>query len=109
MHLHSRLAGPVKIVPGITGMSGAWTASGAPIGWGDGVLTVLMATLPDEELVRRIHESHALVVMTIGRNLPKLRRDVDAACKKDRDRKGDVEGKRGEERITQGRRRSIEK
>ncbi|APL95140.1 precorrin-2 C(20)-methyltransferase [Sphingobium indicum] len=83
MHLHSRLAGPVKIVPGITGMSGAWTASGAPIGWGDDVLTVLMATLPEEELVRRIHESHALVVMKIGRNLPKLRRAVEAAGKQD--------------------------
>src|SRR3546814_13143087 len=88
MHLHSRLAGPVKIVPGITGMSGAWTASGAPIGWGDDVLTVLMATLPEEELVRRIHESHALVVMKIGRNLPKLRRAVEAAGRSEERRVG---------------------
>ncbi|KEQ51902.1 precorrin-2 C(20)-methyltransferase [Sphingobium chlorophenolicum] len=83
MHLHSRLAAPVRIVPGITGMSGAWTASGTPISWGDDVLTVLMATLPEEELSRRIHDTNALVVMKIGRNLPKLRRAVETAGKQD--------------------------
>ncbi|UZW57595.1 precorrin-2 C(20)-methyltransferase [Sphingobium sp. JS3065] len=83
MHLHSRLAAPVRIVPGITGMSGAWTASGTPISWGDDVTTVLMATLPEEELARRIHDTDALVVMKIGRNLPKLRRAVEAAGKRD--------------------------
>ncbi|WP_176594527.1 precorrin-2 C(20)-methyltransferase [Sphingobium sp. EM0848] len=83
MHLHSRLTAPVRIVPGITGMSGAWTASGTPISWGDDVLTVLMATLPEEELARRIQDTNALVVMKIGRNLPKLRRAVAAAGKQD--------------------------
>lgn len=83
MHLHSRLAAPVKIVPGITGMSGAWTASGTPISWGDDVLTVLMATLPEEELTRRIRDTDALAVMKIGRNLPRLRRAVEAAGKQD--------------------------
>nr|WP_325230524.1 precorrin-2 C(20)-methyltransferase [Sphingobium sp.] len=81
MHLHSRLAGaaPVRIVPGISGMAGAWTASGTPITWGDDVLTVLMATLPEDDLARRIRDTDALVVMKIGRNLPKLRRAVAAA------------------------------
>ena len=81
MHLHSRLQGRAKIevVPGITGMSGCWTASGQPITWGDDVLTVLMATLPEEELARRAADTDALVVMKIGRNLPKLRRALDAA------------------------------
>lgn len=85
MHLHARLSGivPVRIVPGITGMSGAWTASGMPITWGDDVLTVAMATLPEEELVRRIRDSDALVVMKIGRHLPKLRRAVAAAGRAD--------------------------
>jgi precorrin-2/cobalt-factor-2 C20-methyltransferase len=81
MHLHSRLAGlaPVEVVPGITGMAGAWNATGIPITWGDDVLTVAMATLPEEELTRRIRDTDALVVMKIGRNLPKLRRAVAAA------------------------------
>jgi precorrin-2/cobalt-factor-2 C20-methyltransferase len=85
MHLHSRLSGlvPVEVVPGITGMAGAWNATGLPITWGDDVLTVAMATLPEEELVRRIHDTDALVVMKIGRNLSKLRRAVAAAGRED--------------------------
>jgi len=81
MHLHSRLTGvvPVSVVPGITGMAGAWNATGMPITWGDDVLTVAMATLPEDELVRRIRDTDALVVMKIGRNLAKLRRAVQAA------------------------------
>jgi precorrin-2/cobalt-factor-2 C20-methyltransferase len=81
MHLHARLVGrvPVRVVPGITGMSGAWTASGLPITWGDDVLTVATATLPEDELTRRIRDTDALVVMKIGRHLPKLRRAVAAA------------------------------
>ncbi|WP_294332792.1 precorrin-2 C(20)-methyltransferase [uncultured Sphingomonas sp.] len=81
MHLHSRLSGqvPVAVVPGITGMAGAWNATGQPITWGDDVLTIAMATLPQEELVRRIRDTDALVVMKIGRNLAKLRRAVAEA------------------------------
>jgi len=79
MHLHARLQGKVEIeiVPGITGMSGCWTSTGQPITWGDDVLTVVMATLPETELTRRIADTDALVVMKIGRNLPKLRRALE--------------------------------
>ncbi|SOH94268.1 precorrin-2/cobalt-factor-2 C20-methyltransferase [Monaibacterium marinum] len=86
MHLHSRLQGrvEVEIVPGITGMSGCWTATDQPITWGDDVLTVLMATLPEEELAKRAADSDALVFMKIGRNLPRVRRALEAAGKLDR-------------------------
>ncbi|MBY9061649.1 precorrin-2 C(20)-methyltransferase [Sphingomonas yunnanensis] len=86
MHLHARLAGavPVAVVPGVTGMSGAWTASGAPITWGDDVLTVATATLPEAELTRRVRDTDALVVMKVGRHLPKLRRALAAAGCADR-------------------------
>jgi precorrin-2/cobalt-factor-2 C20-methyltransferase len=85
MHLYTRLKGraEVEIIPGITGMSGCWTATGQPITWGDDVLTVAMATLPEDELTRRIKDTDALVVMKIGRNLPKLRRALEAAGKFD--------------------------
>ncbi|MGI3187338.1 precorrin-2 C(20)-methyltransferase [Nioella aestuarii] len=85
MHLHSRLQGrvEVEIVPGITGMSGCWTATDMPITWGDDVLTVAMATLPEDELVRRLKDTDAAVVMKIGRNLPKLKRALDAAGRLD--------------------------
>lgn len=74
MHLHARLPeGLVEVVPGIPGMAGCWTATGMPITWGDDVLTVLPATLPQAELARRAADTDALVVMKIGRNVEKLR------------------------------------
>jgi precorrin-2/cobalt-factor-2 C20-methyltransferase len=81
MHLHSRLQGraEVEIVPGITGMTGCWNATGQPITWGDDVLTVLMATLPEADLVSHIQRSDALVIMKTGRNLPRVRRALQAA------------------------------
>ena len=81
MHLYTRLkdAVSVQVVPAITGMSAAWTATGAPITWGDDVLTVTPATLSEEELTRRIVETDALVVMKIGQNLPKLKRAIEAS------------------------------
>jgi precorrin-2/cobalt-factor-2 C20-methyltransferase len=81
MHLHSRLRDVVEVtvVPAITGMSGAWTATGQPITWGDDVLTVLMATLPEDDLARRMADTDALVVMKIGRNIDKVRRALATA------------------------------
>jgi len=81
MHLYTRLQGvvPVQVVPAITGMSGAWTATGAPITWGDDVLTVLMGTLPETELARRMADTDALIVMKIGRNIDKVRRALETA------------------------------
>ncbi|SNR43633.1 precorrin-2 C(20)-methyltransferase [Puniceibacterium sediminis] len=85
MHLYTRLKEdvPVQVVPAITGMSAAWTASGQPITWGDDVLSVLMATLPEDELVRHMAAADALVVMKIGRNIDKVRRALRAAGKYD--------------------------
>jgi precorrin-2/cobalt-factor-2 C20-methyltransferase len=76
MHLHARLAArfPTEIVAGVTGMSGCWSAAGMPIAQGDDVFTVLPATLPEDELVRRLRDADAAVVMKVGRHLPKLRR-----------------------------------
>jgi len=79
MHLHARLASrfPTEIVAGVTGMSGCWSAAGMPIAQGDDVFTVLPATLPEDELARRLGEADAAVVMKVGRHLPKLRRALD--------------------------------
>jgi precorrin-2/cobalt-factor-2 C20-methyltransferase len=85
MHLYNRLQGLVEVdvVPGITGMSGCWTASGQPITWGDDVLTVLMGTLPEKELTRHMGSADAIVVMKTGRNLGTIRRALAAAGKLD--------------------------
>ncbi|KUJ85559.1 precorrin-2 C(20)-methyltransferase [Ruegeria marisrubri] len=86
MHLYSRLRerAPVEVVPAITGMSGAWTATGDPITWGDDVLTVLMGTLPEEALATRMAQTDALVVMKIGRNFDKVKRALKTAGLYDR-------------------------
>lgn len=75
MHLYTRLLDqvPLQVVPAVTGMSGAWTATGTPITWGDDVLTVLMGTLPEDDLTRHMTDTDALVVMKIGRNFDKVR------------------------------------
>ena len=43
LHMYDRVQEfyPVRVVPGITGMSGCWTAAAAPITYGDDVLAVL--------------------------------------------------------------------
>src|SRR5580700_7119925 len=81
MHLHTRLAArfPTEIVAGVTGMSGCWSAAGMPMAQGDDVFIVLPATLPETELMRRLTEADAAVVMKVGRHLPKLRRALQAS------------------------------
>ncbi|MDA7428018.1 precorrin-2 C(20)-methyltransferase [Primorskyibacter aestuariivivens] len=86
MHLYTRLNGnvPVDVVPAITGMSAAWTATGAPITWGDDVLSTVMGTLPEDEMVAHMTRSDALIVMKIGRNIDKVRGALRKAGKYDR-------------------------
>jgi precorrin-2/cobalt-factor-2 C20-methyltransferase len=86
MHLHARLAPrfPTEIVAGVTGMSGCWSAAGMPIAQGDDIFTVLPATLPEDELARRLADTDAVVVMKVGRHLPKLRRALAGSGRLDR-------------------------
>lgn len=85
MHLYTRLHDDisVQVVPGITGMSAAWTATGVPVTWGDDTLTVLLGTMPKAELTRRISDTDAIVVMKVGRNLPKVRDALASAGRLD--------------------------
>jgi precorrin-2/cobalt-factor-2 C20-methyltransferase len=81
MHLHVRLMKryPTDVIPGVTGMSGCWSAAGLPMVQGDDVLTVLPATLSEAELTRRLRQNEPTVVMKVGRNLPKLRNALISA------------------------------
>ncbi|MEX0281449.1 MAG: precorrin-2 C(20)-methyltransferase [Arenibacterium sp.] len=85
MHLYTRLKDsvPIEIVPAITGMSAAWTATGTPITWGDDILTVLMGTLSEDVLADRIQSTDAIVIMKIGRNIDKVRAALHRAGKFD--------------------------
>ncbi|RWK55280.1 precorrin-2 C(20)-methyltransferase [Mesorhizobium sp.] len=83
MHLHVRLAHryPTEVIPGVTAMSGCWSATGTPIVQGDDVLTVLPGTMSEFELTRRLADTDAAVIMKVGRNLPKIRRALQATDK----------------------------
>ena len=86
MHLHVRLSPryACEIVAGVTGMSGCWSVAEAPIAQGNDVFTVLSGLLPETELVRRLGEADAAVIMKLGRHLPKVRRALCAAQRLDR-------------------------
>ena len=60
-------------------MSGCWSAAGAPIAQGDDVFIVLPATLPVNELERRLADCDGAVVMKLGRHLPKVRLALEKA------------------------------
>lgn len=81
MHLYTRLQGraALEVIPGIPGMVGCWWSTGTPITWGDDVLSVLMGTLPEADLVRHMQSADALVIMKTGRNLAKVRRALETA------------------------------
>jgi precorrin-2/cobalt-factor-2 C20-methyltransferase len=85
MHLHLRLAHrfPTEVIPGVTAMSGCWSAAGVPLMQGDDVTSVLPGTLPEAELARRLKDTDAAIIMKVGRNLPKIRRALAAAGRLD--------------------------
>ena len=85
MHLYTRLKdrAEVEVIAGIPGMAGCWNVAGLPMALGDDVLTVLMGTLPEAELERRVQNSDALVIMKSGRNLIKIRRVLELAGRLD--------------------------
>ena len=85
MHLHTRLQGraEVEVIPATPGMVGCWNAIDTPFTWGDDVMTVLMGTLPEDDLVTHMKAADALVVMKTGRNLPTVKRALTAAGRLD--------------------------
>ena len=72
-----------EVVPGVTGMSGAWTRAGVPMTHGDDVLTVLPGTLDLTDLSARLRNTDAAVIMKVGRNLPKIRAALAEAGRMD--------------------------
>jgi precorrin-2/cobalt-factor-2 C20-methyltransferase len=82
IRLNQRFA--VEVTPGVTGMAGCWAAAGAPMTWGDDVLTVLPGTLSEPVLVERLAIADAAVIMKLGTNFPKVRRALAAAGLADR-------------------------
>jgi precorrin-2/cobalt-factor-2 C20-methyltransferase len=80
MHLFDRLRQfTCEVVPGVTGMAGAWAAASLPMTQGHDILSVLPGSLPEDELVSRLAGCDAAVIMKTGRNMPKIRRALARA------------------------------
>jgi precorrin-2/cobalt-factor-2 C20-methyltransferase len=85
-HLHERLAEthPCEVIPGITAMSGCWTRAATPMTCGDEMLAVLSGTMDVDSLATRLAACEAVVIMKVGRNLPKIRQALARAGMLDR-------------------------
>jgi precorrin-2/cobalt-factor-2 C20-methyltransferase len=67
----------VTIVPGVSSLTAAASVSGAALVQRDEVLTVIPATLPEDELMRRLAEAERAAIVKIGRHFAKLRRVLE--------------------------------
>ncbi|WP_370512157.1 precorrin-3B C(17)-methyltransferase [Skermania sp. ID1734] len=74
MHMHKRLADrfDTEVIPGVTSVSAASAALGVPLVEGEQVLTVLPATMGEEELARRLGKTDAAAIMKLGRSYPSV-------------------------------------
>ncbi len=75
MYLQGRLAGrfPVQVVPGVTSLTACAAAAALPLAARNGVVTILPGPLPDAALAPRIAAADTVVLMKVGRHLPRLR------------------------------------
>lgn len=73
-YLHDRLAGDFActIVPGVASPTACAAAAGRPLIRRNDVLTVLPATLANEDLKRRLAATDAAAILKVGRHLPRL-------------------------------------
>ncbi len=81
MHIYIRLKDrfEIEIVPGVTGMSGCWSAAKLPMAWGDDIVSVLPGTLAGARLARHLSSSDAAIIIKIGANLAKVRAAIAEA------------------------------
>lgn len=77
--LLGELAGryPVTIVPGVSSPSACAAAAMTPLVQRDESLSVIPATLPEDELARRIIAADAAAIVKLGRHFLKLRRILE--------------------------------
>jgi precorrin-2/cobalt-factor-2 C20-methyltransferase len=81
MHIYVRLKDrfEIEIIPGISGMSGCWSAAKLPIAWGNEVLSVVPGTLEKSALARHLATADAIVIIKVGANLGKIREAIEEA------------------------------
>ena len=81
MYLHTRLQDryALEVVPGVTSILAGAAVLGLPLVSRNEVFAVLSGVLGEDELVRRLGQCDAAVIMKLGRNLAKVRRAVQRA------------------------------
>jgi precorrin-2/cobalt-factor-2 C20-methyltransferase len=67
----------VTIVPGVSSLTACAAAAGLPLAQRDVSLSVIPATLAEDELARRLAASEMAAIIKIGRHFAKLRRVLD--------------------------------
>jgi len=68
----------VEIVPGVTSVSAGTAAATLPLAARNETVTILPGPLPDTLLAERLRAADAVVIMKVGRHLPRLRALVAA-------------------------------
>jgi precorrin-2/cobalt-factor-2 C20-methyltransferase len=76
IYIHDALAGrfPTIVVPGVCSLTACAAASGRSLVRRDDALTIVPATLGDDELSRRLRDCDAAAIMKVGRHLSRLRK-----------------------------------
>jgi precorrin-2/cobalt-factor-2 C20-methyltransferase len=77
IYLRLALRYKVTIVPGVSSLTACAAAAGLPLVQRDATLSVIPATLAEDELVRRLAASEMAAIIKIGRHFAKLRRVLD--------------------------------
>jgi precorrin-2/cobalt-factor-2 C20-methyltransferase len=72
----TRLAGryPVTVVPGVSSLTACAAAASLALVQRDDILSVIPASLPEDELTSRLTQVGAAAIIKLGRHFPKLRR-----------------------------------
>ena len=81
MYLFARLSDrfSTEIVPGVTSMTACAAAQGLPLAARNEVLTVIPGPLDEATMTARVAQADSLIIMKVGRHLPKIRRVLEAA------------------------------
>ena len=81
MYLYARLSTnyDTEIVPGVTSVTACAARAAMPLVARNEVMTVLPGPLPEAELRAHLEAADTLVIMKVGRHLPKLRALLDEA------------------------------
>ena len=79
MYLFARLSGrfETQIIPGVTSVTACAARAAMPLAARNERLTILPGPLPEDELRLRIDGAESVVIMKVGRHLPKIRAVIE--------------------------------